>query len=144
MFAAAHESGFGRQLSAPHQTCQLSRVQETGSPPEQRDDFMRAFDPLAAIGATTDKPHEEEAKCFGSSVRVVANGMKVFLAFGAEAPLYYYFIPEAERSARCKLTTNTCIVDGEHFFVRGSLEIPVHDADEPFIWGVWVSLSPRN
>ena len=45
MFAAAHESGFGRQLSAPHQTCQLSRVQETGSPSEQRDDFMRAFDP---------------------------------------------------------------------------------------------------
>ena len=46
MFAAAHESGFGRQLSAPHQTCQLSRVQETGSPSEQRDDFMRAFDPI--------------------------------------------------------------------------------------------------
>jgi len=64
--------------------------------------------------------------------------------FGASAPLYYYFIPEDERSARCKLTTDTCIVDGEYYFVRGCLEIPVRGADEPFIWGVWVSLSAGN
>ena len=29
--------------------------------------------------------------------------------FGASAPLYYYIIPEAERSARSQLTTDTCI-----------------------------------
>lgn len=64
--------------------------------------------------------------------------------FGASAPLYYYSIPDAERSARCELTTDTCIVDGEHFFVRGCIEIPVRGADEPFVWGAWVSLSPHN
>ena len=64
--------------------------------------------------------------------------------FGASAPLYYYIIPQAERSARSELTTDTCIVDGEHFFVRGCIEIPVHGVNEPFVWGAWVSLSPRN
>jgi hypothetical protein len=64
--------------------------------------------------------------------------------FGASAPPYYYIIPEAERSARCELTTDTCIVDDEHFFVRGCIEVPVHGVNEPFVWGAWVSLSPRN
>jgi hypothetical protein len=33
------------------------------------------------------------------------------------------------------------VVDGEHFFVRGHLEIPIHGSDEPFAWSVWCSLS---
>jgi hypothetical protein len=28
--------------------------------------------------------------------------------------------------------------------VRGCIEIPVHGADEPFVWGVWVSLSESS
>lgn len=64
--------------------------------------------------------------------------------FGAATPLYYHYIPEDERDARCQLTADTCIVDGEEFFVRGCIEIPVSDADEPFVWGVWVSLSRPN
>ncbi len=64
--------------------------------------------------------------------------------FDAFAPLYYYGIPEAERPERCELTTDTCIVDGEFFFVRGCIEIPVRGVDEPFIWGTWVSLSRPN
>ena len=64
--------------------------------------------------------------------------------FSANAPLFYYGIPEDEREARCQLGTDTCIVDGEHFFVRGCLEIPVHGGPEPFVWGVWVSLSEVN
>lgn len=64
--------------------------------------------------------------------------------FGAEAPLYFYYVPQEERQDRCQLTSDTCIVDGQHFFVRGCIEIPVVGADEPFIWGVWVSLSPEN
>jgi hypothetical protein len=72
------------------------------------------------------------------------NGMKACRVSGLQPPLYYYFILEDERSARCKLTTDTCIVDGEYYFVRGCLEISVRGADEPFIWGVWVSLSEGN
>jgi hypothetical protein len=65
-------------------------------------------------------------------------------SFGADAPLYYYDIPEAERSKRCELTSDTCIIDDEQFFVRGCIEIPVHAENEPFVWGVWISLSEQN
>lgn len=55
--------------------------------------------------------------------------------------MYYYAVPDNELSARCKLTSDTCVIDGEHFFVRGCLDIPVHGERDPFTWGAWVSLS---
>lgn len=64
--------------------------------------------------------------------------------FGADAPLYFYAIPADERDRRCILTSDTCIVDEKSFFVRGCLELRVHGADEPFAWGVWVSLSKAS
>jgi hypothetical protein len=64
--------------------------------------------------------------------------------FGAEAPLAYYSIPEAEREARCELTSDVCMIDEDEFFVRGCLEIPVLDGPRPFVWGVWTSLSKQN
>jgi hypothetical protein len=64
--------------------------------------------------------------------------------FGYDAPLYYHSIPEDQRAVRCDLDEDTCIVDDEHFFVRGCIEITVDGQDEPFIWGVWVSLSRPN
>ncbi len=65
-------------------------------------------------------------------------------SFGAIAPLYYDEIPEVDRHARCELTTDTCVVDQKFFFIRGCIEIPVDGADEPFVWGVWASLSREN
>lgn len=65
-------------------------------------------------------------------------------SFGAIAPLYYYYIPEAEREARCQLSSDTCIIDERDFFVRGCIELPVEGTEEPFIWGVWVSLSKEH
>ena len=62
-------------------------------------------------------------------------------AFSAEAPLSYYALPEAERGVRCELGSDDCVIDGELFFVRGCIEVPVHGENEPFSWGVWVSLS---
>jgi hypothetical protein len=35
-------------------------------------------------------------------------------------------------------------VDDEFYFVRGCLEVPILDEPEPFVWGVWSSLSERN
>ena len=65
-------------------------------------------------------------------------------SFGAVAPPSYYAVPEAERASRCELGSDHCAIDYELFFVRGCLEIPVHGADEPLVWGVWVSLSQQN
>src|SRR5262245_6709835 len=65
-------------------------------------------------------------------------------SFGAPAPLNYYAIPEPEREERCDLASDACVIDGTHFFIRGCLDIPVHGEEEPFSWGVWVSLSEAN
>jgi hypothetical protein len=64
--------------------------------------------------------------------------------FRSDAPLNYYAIPEAERSLRCDLRSDDCVIDRSSFFVRGCLEIPVREAAEPLIWGVWVSLSEKS
>ena len=34
--------------------------------------------------------------------------------------------------------------DGVHYFIRVCLEVPIHGVSEPFMWGVWVSLSKDN
>jgi hypothetical protein len=34
--------------------------------------------------------------------------------------------------------------DGMHYFIRTILEIPIIGIEEPFLWGVWVSLSKTS
>jgi hypothetical protein len=46
-----------------------------------------------------------------------------------------------------KLGTDLCEYsdeDGPHFFIRVCLEVPIHGVEDPFMWGVWVSLSDTN
>ena len=66
------------------------------------------------------------------------------LAYGPLYPDYYLQIPEAEREERSQIDEEFCIIDCEHFFVRGRLEIPILDSEETFAWVVWVSLSETN
>lgn len=80
-----------------------------------------------------------EFKC--SSCGQVHEGVPTF---GAAAPLSFYAVPEAERFSRCSLGSDDCVIDEQHFFVRGCLELPVISLDEQFVWGVWVSLSKEN
>ena len=63
------------------------------------------------------------------------------MEFGADAPAFYNSIPKVERESRCELNEDLCVIDDEFFFIRGCLDLPVIDHDEPFVWGVWVSLS---
>ncbi len=34
--------------------------------------------------------------------------------------------------------------DGRHYFVRAIIEVPINGVTEPFMWGVWVSLSKES
>ena len=34
--------------------------------------------------------------------------------------------------------------DGFHYFARVIIEVPIHGVTEPFMWGVWVSLSEES
>jgi hypothetical protein len=65
-------------------------------------------------------------------------------AFDWPHPIYYTAVPEEERTARCVLTSDMCMIDGGDFFVRGCIDIPVHGQDESFSWGVWTTLSEKN
>lgn len=66
------------------------------------------------------------------------------LHYGAPAPALYFMIPEAERDTRCKLTSDVCIIDNEHWFIVGYLEIPIIGKKERFSWDVWVSQSEKS
>jgi hypothetical protein len=66
------------------------------------------------------------------------------LHYGAEAPVYWFGIPARQRKRRCVLSSDQCIIDDEHFYILGNLEIPVIGSKEKFSWGVWVSLSAQN
>ncbi|WP_227940227.1 DUF2199 domain-containing protein [Alkalihalobacillus deserti] len=66
------------------------------------------------------------------------------LNYGSPAPIYYEEATRKERKKRFELNDDLCVMDGEHFFIRGCIEIPVIGSNEPFVWGVWVSLSEEN
>jgi hypothetical protein len=63
------------------------------------------------------------------------------LCYGIEAPHYFYTVPEEKRT---ELTEDFCVIDEQHFFIRGHIQIPIIDSHEKFIWSVWASLSAEN
>lgn len=68
------------------------------------------------------------------------------LSFGAEAPLQWQLLSDAER-ARSELGHEQCVIEAEggpHFFVRACLEIPIQNTAQSFTWGVWCSLSETS
>lgn len=80
-------------------------------------------------------------KC--SSCGEVHEGSPSF-AFRAPDP---YLEQSAEVQEAGELGSDLCSYedeDGMHYFIRVCLEIPIHGVTEPFLWGVWVSLSKQN
>jgi hypothetical protein len=53
-------------------------------------------------------------------------------------------VPENEYEQRVVENADQCIVDDKYFYIRGHIEIPVLNHDEPFVWSVWVSLSKAS
>lgn len=64
--------------------------------------------------------------------------------YGADAPALLETIPANEREARAEINDDLCMIDEQHFFIRGRIEIPILNSDEHFCWLVWVSLSEQN
>jgi hypothetical protein len=61
---------------------------------------------------------------------------------GFAAP--FHWADELARDPASLLTEDLCIIEGQDFFVRGVIEIPVHDYEHEFGWGVWVSHKKDN
>jgi hypothetical protein len=66
------------------------------------------------------------------------------LCFVAPAPDYVDAIDPEERSERVSLSSDQCVIDDEHFFILGNLELTIHESDEVFTWSLWSSLSETN
>jgi hypothetical protein len=66
------------------------------------------------------------------------------MCFGVEAPWRQMGVKDDEFSHRVFVDSDLCIIDGEHFFIRGHIEIPVIGRDELFVYSVWCSLSKSS
>ena len=93
-------------------------------------------DGVATLFGLKSKEHEFQFRC--EDCGDLHTGSP---SFGFNSPVFYLDIPEAEREDRCYLDTDLCRIDDDMFFIRCVLEIPIQDAKEPFLWGVWVSQS---
>ena len=67
-------------------------------------------------------------------------------SYSFSSPWHYDQLSKEEKT-RAKLTPDLCAIthdEGTDRFVRVVLEVPIHGVTEPFMWGVWVSLSEAN
>ena len=65
-------------------------------------------------------------------------------SFSFRAPIYWNPDASIEGAARTWIDQNFCIIRDEHFFIRGTLEIPIIESSEFFVFGVWSSLGAKN
>lgn len=77
------------------------------------------------------------------------------LDFGYWKPFYWgeaqeqdnqqnHLSPADDSTPKTFLTEDYCSIDGENFFVRGVIHLPIIGTNESFGWGVWGSLSRDN
>ncbi|TCI45721.1 DUF2199 domain-containing protein [Exiguobacterium sp. SH3S2] len=66
------------------------------------------------------------------------------LGYGSLMPTYIEDFSKKDMKRRVFLTDDICVLDEEHFFVNGCLELPIIGEDDVFTWNVWVSLSADN
>jgi hypothetical protein len=66
------------------------------------------------------------------------------LSFSVKAPLAATRIPHEEIESRVVLNADQCVIDGKEFFLRGRIVVPIADIAEPFIWGVWAEVGPKD
>ena len=73
-------------------------------------------------------------------------------SFSYAEPIYCLDVPEAERGDRITISDDLCRIlpaggqedAGTIYCIRTTLDIPIHGAEEPFCWGVWVTQSKDN
>jgi hypothetical protein len=63
---------------------------------------------------------------------------------GSNRPDQWWGVAEDERDKRIKLTSDTCVIDEQDYFIRGVIEIPIHDYPRTFGFGAWVSQKKEN
>lgn len=68
-------------------------------------------------------------------------------SIGYRMPDQYASLSQEQRAAMGELSEDLCTIshdDGVDYFIRTILEVPIHGVEEPFLWGIWVSLSEKS
>lgn len=68
-------------------------------------------------------------------------------SYGFAAPWHYHTLSDEQRLNLARLSDDVCLIkDEDHvdFFIRVCLEVPIVGIEQPFLWGVWISLSEDN
>lgn len=66
------------------------------------------------------------------------------LKYSVPAPLAFFRVPPEERTTRIVITPEQCVIDNRDFYLRGRILVPVHGLEDPFVWGIWAEISPKN
>jgi hypothetical protein len=66
------------------------------------------------------------------------------LSYSVKAPKAVLGIPGDELEKRVVITPDQCVIDGKDFYLRGRIPVPIIGSDEPFIWGVWAEIGPKD
>jgi hypothetical protein len=64
-----------------------------------------------------------------------------------KAPDQYACLTDEQKAQMGSIDPDFCTItheSGVDCFIRAILEVPIHGVEEPFLWGVWVSLSQNN
>jgi hypothetical protein len=65
------------------------------------------------------------------------------LQYSFNAPAAIMAIP-LDQQQRVVITPDQCVIDNRDFYLRGRILLPIIGRDEPFVWGVWAEVSPKN
>ena len=68
-------------------------------------------------------------------------------SFAFKMPDPYASLSAEDRASRATLDSDTCTIThegGMDRFIRTVLEVPIHGQEDPFLWGVWVSVSEKS
>lgn len=65
-------------------------------------------------------------------------------SWGYPFPMTYFDVPEEERSERCFLTDDLCVVDDERFFLCGCLDLPIAEFSEKLVIRVWAEVEEET
>jgi hypothetical protein len=64
--------------------------------------------------------------------------------FGADLPAVVSELSDVEFRRRVESSSDQCILDGKHFFIRGNVDVPIRQSSAFIRWTVWSTLSEVN
>lgn len=68
-------------------------------------------------------------------------------SFAYDAPWYYANLSDEDKRAMGDIGSDLCTIarpEGTEHFIRCVLEVPIHDVEDGFMWGIWVSVSEKS